>query len=313
MISQVLSRGILTALMLVLTGCASTGLFKSHDDFAKESPRNPVMRILTMWQPSEGMWDGRTVRGVAGQIYLFGMNGSAPLKVDGEAVIQVFDDQGTPEEQAKPFHEFKFDRGAWNAHLTKGALGATYDFFIPYTRKGKQEARMTLLVRYITKEGKSLDSELVNVVLEGTKAKKPAETTTPEYGRAQERANDNDASRTTPAGVAAERLPGRDVDLSAVLPTREELDKIYGRRPSDPLTAKEQKRILREAREKLGLSAKNAVVPAAYGEPADEIGDADFEDEASAPDAERAEELSSAKSARSRVNRKTEATDDDWE
>src|SRR5262249_50124870 len=164
----------LACLIFNLTGCALLKLGKHQ--FPATGPKNPAVRIIGMWQPSEGMWEGRTTRGFSGQIMFFGINSDAPAKVNGEVVIYVFDDQGQAEEQAKPIHEFKFPADSWNALLADGPLGATYGVFVPYTRPGIHSANCTLRVRYTPASGHPLPvySEMVNLTLAGTKKQKSA-------------------------------------------------------------------------------------------------------------------------------------------
>src|SRR5262249_24611805 len=161
----------LALLFLGLAGCASTGLLKfSKDHFPRTGPKNPVIRIMGLWQTAEGMWEGRTMRGFSGQILFFGQNSDVPAQVDGDVRIYVFDDQGSADDQVKAIHEFNFPAASWNALLSKGPLGATYSLFVPYTRPGIHEANCTLRIRYIpARGGMPVYSEMVNVQLSGTK------------------------------------------------------------------------------------------------------------------------------------------------
>lgn len=306
MISRLTVYSALLSCIAGLAGCASTNLFKFRDTIPTESRNNPTVRILTMWQPSQGKWDNRTTRGVAGQVFFFGLNGDSPMQVDGEAVIDVFDDQGTPEEQARPFHTFRFPRDTWKAHLVKGPLGATYDVFIPYSRKGSHEVKMTLLVSYISKDGAKLNSEMVDVVLEGTKKPHAAEPGPAEYGHESGRARDS--AKPAPASSANSRPP-RTADLTLALPTAEELDRARGKIHAEvPLTAHERKRILREARDKQAIDEQSHVRHASYEEPA-------VETAGSAADDEDFDDLPQRRSAAapSYEDRDSEISDDDWE
>src|ERR1700686_4538346 len=90
-------------LLVNLAGCATTGFFKfSKDQFPRTGPKNPVVRILGLWQVAEGLWDGKTMRGFSGQVLFFGQTSDIPAQVDGDVLIYVFDDQGTSDAQIKP-------------------------------------------------------------------------------------------------------------------------------------------------------------------------------------------------------------------
>ncbi len=89
--------------VLALAGCAMPNVFKlSKDDVPKAGPRNPVVRILGMWEPGEAMLDGKSIRGFSSQLLFFSHNSDQAALVDGDLVVYVFDDVGTSEEQAIP-------------------------------------------------------------------------------------------------------------------------------------------------------------------------------------------------------------------
>src|SRR5579872_3248655 len=233
------------SMVLSLTGCATTGFLKfSKNDFPKASKQNPVIRILGLWQPAEGMWENKTVRGFSGQILFFSQNSDAPAQVDGSVRIYVFDDKGSPDDQAKPFHEFNFPLETWNALLGKGSLGATYNVFIPYTRPGFDEASCSLRIRY-TPSGTGFPtySEMVDIQLPGRKKPKAASASS---------ADSEGASQSHPAsGSISERKAPFARGVSQAIPA-EEIEKLKSRRPpAVELTDKERERILREARARL--------------------------------------------------------------
>ncbi len=160
----------IASVVCALAGCATPGLFKvSKDDYPKAGPKNPVVRIMGMWQPSMGVGhNDKTCRGFSGQVFFFTKDSEISAKVDGEVKFYVFDDQGTPDEQVKPIYENNFSPDAWNQFLAKGSLGASYQIFIPYTRPGNHGANCTLRIRYTPRGGgPPVYSEMVEINLEG--------------------------------------------------------------------------------------------------------------------------------------------------
>src|SRR4029077_4333933 len=106
MMTRWVSRFAAAAVLLTLAGCAAPGLFKfSKDEFPKSGPKNPVVRVLGLWQPTEGISGNKQSRGFSAQVLFFSQNIDIPAQVDGEVRVYVFDDQGPPEEVAKPIHE----------------------------------------------------------------------------------------------------------------------------------------------------------------------------------------------------------------
>lgn len=155
-------------------GCATISPMVRHwpgiQEIASESGKNPVIKVLSIWQPAEGVGiDGRTSRGFSGQVMFFTAEKQAISKVGGSVEIYVFDDQGPAEEQSKPIHIWEFKPEVWKALMAKSHLGPTYQVFIPYTRKGAHAANCALRVKYIPAQGTVISSEMINVALEGIK------------------------------------------------------------------------------------------------------------------------------------------------
>lgn len=155
-------------LSLGLTGCSAARFLsveKGKTEWASEN--NPAVRMIAIWEPAEGHGiDGMPTRGFAGQILFVGAH-SRSLAVDGDVSVYVFDDVGTPQEQAKPIHRFDFSSEAWEVHRHEGSLGSTYNVFIPYTRENWiYQARCELLVRLKSQAG-DLNSEMIAVNLPG--------------------------------------------------------------------------------------------------------------------------------------------------
>lgn len=158
-------------LSVLLTGCASIDLtswdWKMKNKFA--SSKKPVYEIVALWEPSEGKGvDGMPTRGFAGQLLFFQHNNPSPVYVKGDVMIHLFDDQGDIKDQTKPIHQYKFEEGAWQVHAVESTLGPGYQVFIPYVRKGRDQAECALRVQ-LTQPGTSdIYSRMVSVKLEGT-------------------------------------------------------------------------------------------------------------------------------------------------
>jgi hypothetical protein len=173
------ARSIRTALALLLlltTGCQSSFLIP-HDKWHKvptPSDEHPVYEIICLWEPGEGTgMDGLPARGFLGQLMFFAHGIASPVRIKGPVRIYVFDDQGTAESQQRPIHEFNFCEEAFNEFLTESNIGAAYQFFIPYSRKGSHRAVCSLRVRYTPEHGQPVYSKMGSVILAGTSPRKP--------------------------------------------------------------------------------------------------------------------------------------------
>lgn len=194
--SRTLTRLLCGCLLLTSVGCATLQLPFGKDRFEKATARNPVTQIICIWQPSEGRDpNGMPCRGFAGQILFLAGRNSLPVQIEGDVRIYLFDDQGTPEEQAKPMHQYDFDSAAWSRHLTKGTLGPTYSVFVPYTRRGVSDAQCALRLRLQTVNQQAVFSDMSNIVLDGREKKKS--DTEPQVPTAEEAKASTDAVSQT--------------------------------------------------------------------------------------------------------------------
>ncbi|WP_417381043.1 hypothetical protein [Gimesia sp.] len=153
-----------------LTGCTSLalsqwGLNKDHK-FA--TAKKPAFEIVALWEPAEGKGvDGMPTRGFAGQLLFFQHNNTSPVYVKGEVYVNLYDDQGDADAQKNPIHQYKFDSGAWQVHAVESTLGPAYQVFIPYVRKGRDQAECALRVQLTQKDAPEIFSRMISVKLDG--------------------------------------------------------------------------------------------------------------------------------------------------
>jgi len=167
--------GLLLLLLWTSSGCQLLNNAKLAS-LPEATIEHPVVEIICVWQPGEGTGtDGLPCRGFAGQVLFFAMGEKAPVRVNGKVRVYVFDDQGTEAEQELPIHQFDFDAVAFQNFLTNTNMGAAYQLFIPYTRKGTHAATCTLRVRYTPEEGSRVYSKMASLNLPGTSPRKPDE------------------------------------------------------------------------------------------------------------------------------------------
>jgi hypothetical protein len=172
-------RALVAALLLLSgPGCTSLALlnFKT-EKIPTADAEHPAIEVLAVWQAAEGPGPkGIPTRGFAGQIFFFSQDRATPVAVDGTARIYVFDDHGTVQDQARPLHQFDFDRESWRGHLQMPKIGPTYGVFIPYTRSDYHQAVCSLRVRFTPLKGRPLYSASSTIVLPGPAPKAGPET-----------------------------------------------------------------------------------------------------------------------------------------
>lgn len=153
------------------TGCAGIDSFwESKPAYPMASKERPASQIIAMWQPARGTHHGRPARGFAGNIMFFTARSAMPALVNGTVRVYLFEDQGSPEDQAKPIRQYDFPAEVWNTYAQMSKIGPTYTVFIPYPKAGRHEAKCTLALRLIPEDGgPPLFSEEAQVTLDGTR------------------------------------------------------------------------------------------------------------------------------------------------
>ena len=168
--------------ILFTTGCGSRNLLDSAslgDSFSSSmqklfmTDRNSVpVSCFSRFEVGKGPdLKGHPGRGLQCWFNFFTTGKAESIKVDGDVRVYVFDNQGTIEEQKKPIHQFDFSAKTWNAYLYNKKEGPTYGVWIPYTKTGNRQAKMTLMLRMTPKVGPVIYSELTTLTLPGAKPK----------------------------------------------------------------------------------------------------------------------------------------------
>jgi hypothetical protein len=193
------------AVLLMLTGpgCASLTLLNfKGEKFQTADATHPPIEVLAIWQAAEGPGPGGIpTRGFAGQIFFFAQDQPAPVIVDGKTRIYIFDDHGTAQQQARPLHQFDFERDSWKAHLQTSKLGPTYGVFIPYPRNDYHQAICSLRIRFTSNTGAPLYSAASTIVLPGPPLKTETVQKSPLESLAKKLQQQSQTSRTWPTPV----------------------------------------------------------------------------------------------------------------
>ena len=160
---------LLLGLAVVLTGCNTTTFFQAPARFLyARKQTDKVARILCLWEAAEGQGlDGNPSRGFAGQILFFGYGDPSPVPVKGTVHIYEYDNFDSDDLNPVPVHKFTFDNGGWNAHVTDGTLGYSYNVFIPYTVPNSGKASCGLKVEFVPENGRPLSSPYTAIQLSG--------------------------------------------------------------------------------------------------------------------------------------------------
>ncbi|MEX2288427.1 MAG: hypothetical protein WD648_15125 [Planctomycetaceae bacterium] len=231
------------ATVIGLVGCADVRMFEklnpfgNGEKFREATAEVPAVEILALWQPADGRGlNGMPTRGFAGQVMFFTNGDPAPVKVNGDVRIFLFDDFGTPEEQSKPIHQFDYSTDIWNLHLQKSMLGPSYQVFVPYVRKDHHAAKCAISVRLKPVAGPTIYSKLVPIALPGLERETAThgEASVTKAGASHSHPHPHPSSRQT-AGDAAVTSAAKG-PATAVSKTDEPMPQQTASKIANPLT-----------------------------------------------------------------------------
>lgn len=172
MLSNTLGFLGMLGLLAWLPGCSSASVVKSLPGLSlpgvslPSRADSPVSRILSLWEPSEGIGvDGKPSRGFAGQVLFFGPGEQSAVQVNGVVRVIEYGDFDPEEEDPVALHTFEFASDAWDAHRTDGSVGHSYSVFIPYVQKQRGAVNCALRVEYTGADGRVVASDTTEVML----------------------------------------------------------------------------------------------------------------------------------------------------
>ena len=148
-------------------GCSSLSLPHFGKSPAASVSSNPA-RCLCLWQPVKAEdASGQPVQGFGGQVYFFAAGSEEPVEVTGDVRVFVFDDVGTPEQQARPKTVKDFDSFVWKSFRNKSQVGTNYGLFVPFDQASKYESICSLRLRLVQADGTQVFSDMATVKLAG--------------------------------------------------------------------------------------------------------------------------------------------------
>lgn len=168
---------VLALLLVGSSGCAIPGLRQKADNGVPvASAKNPVVQVISLWRPSDGPGiDKVRTRGFAGQLMFLTAGSPVPAGVQGKVRILLYDDPSAETDSPKPIHQFDFEPEAWQLYRRETALGAVYDVFIPYVRRGNHAAYCRLQVCFMPEGGATFSSDIARLTLPASPGARPGE------------------------------------------------------------------------------------------------------------------------------------------
>ena len=137
---------------------------------ADSEPQAPS-KVVAMWTDSVAYPGNRSpLRGFGARLMFYGKDGSKPVKVDGSLVVYGFDETDRKASNTKPDQKFVFTAEEFAKHYSKSDIGHSYSVWVPWDTAGGPQTSVSLIVRFMPKDGNVVVSEQTTQVLPGPKS-----------------------------------------------------------------------------------------------------------------------------------------------
>ncbi len=165
----------LLAWLVLATGC-------SHFDMSRRIPwkadtsdhPRQANKIMATWTDAVSHNPSRTPqRGFGGRVMFFEVDNDKPVKVEGDLVVYVFDEEGRKPTNRKPDRKYVFPAETLEHHYSESKIGHSYSVWLPWDDVGGPQKEVSLIVRLESKEGAPVVSQQSKIVLRGTKSPSP--------------------------------------------------------------------------------------------------------------------------------------------
>jgi hypothetical protein len=149
-------------------GCASFDLSKRIPWGAGEDgkPAAP-MRLMAVWTDTTMTSPGKpAMRGMGGRIVFYDQ-ANEPVKVKGTLVVYAFNETDRDPTNVTPDRKYVFLPADFEKHYSKGRLGHSYSFWLPWDQVGGKQAAISLIARFQPEKGGEIIGEQTKHLLPG--------------------------------------------------------------------------------------------------------------------------------------------------
>lgn len=184
---NVKNRNAILCLVLLLgaSGCAE---FKMPTTlFGEDSLPEPVapQRLSAVWKAATFSQRGKPgVRGFGGRLMFYAPNEKESVVVDGTLTVYAFDDENIDTKNAKPKKRFVYLSEQLASRYSESKLGHSYSVWIPWDQVGGEQRKISLVVRFESRQGAMIMSDASRQLLPGRpKEKQPERFVSSEQNR----------------------------------------------------------------------------------------------------------------------------------
>ena len=193
----------LSCFIAFLPGCAM--LTSLPTNWLEEKPEFVTPhQIIPVWSDTVLHQSGRKgARGCGGRILFYPSEGKRAVRVDGTLVVYAWDESQQAEDR-KPDRKYVFTAKDLQKHYSESKIGDSYSFWIPWDDAGGSQKELTLVARFVGRNGAEVISAPAKVILAGAVPLPARMASGKTAGRVQQVAYEN----STPKREKRKQHPG---------------------------------------------------------------------------------------------------------
>ena len=152
--------------VVFLPGCATltslpTSWLEEKPEFFTPHQLIPVWSDTVLHQSGQ-----KGARGCGGRIMFYPAEGKRAVRVDGSLVVYAWDESKQVEDR-RPDRKYVFRANDLQKHYSKSKIGDSYSFWIPWDDAGGAHKELTLVARFVGRNGAEVTSAPAKVILAG--------------------------------------------------------------------------------------------------------------------------------------------------
>lgn len=181
---------LVVVIALLSGGCATFDLNKRIPWGAGEDGKQaPPMRLMAVWTDTTMTSPGKpAMRGMGGRIVFYDQV-NEPVKVKGTLVVYAFNETNRDPTNVTPDRKYVFLTEDFEKHYSKGRIGHSYSFWLPWDQVGGKQAAISLIARFQPDKGGEIIGEQTKHLLPGLAEELPPPQqwgTAPQVGTQQQ-------------------------------------------------------------------------------------------------------------------------------
>lgn len=164
---------------VTMTGCT---IFEPNiaQMFKKEPEIQTPHQMIPLWTDTVLHQSGKkSLRGCGGRFMFYTGDSKEGIRVDGAVTVYVWDDSRSSQ-QRKPDRKYIFPAEDIQKHYSMSRVGHSYSFWIPWDDAGSDRAELSIVTRFIGRDGTDITTPASKVILPGPISMPDARKMTPD-------------------------------------------------------------------------------------------------------------------------------------